>query len=44
MVRDSFVAYMDPRTEEIRLVLLMDKDFQVLVSYSNRREGILNKL
>ncbi|GMT14733.1 hypothetical protein PFISCL1PPCAC_6030 [Pristionchus fissidentatus] len=30
MVRDSFVAYMDPRTEEIRLVLLMDKDFQVM--------------
>ncbi|PIO60348.1 hypothetical protein TELCIR_18157 [Teladorsagia circumcincta] len=29
MVRDSFVAYMDHRTERIRLVLLMDKDFKV---------------
>uniref|UniRef100_A0A1I7XBK1 Uncharacterized protein n=1 Tax=Heterorhabditis bacteriophora TaxID=37862 RepID=A0A1I7XBK1_HETBA len=31
MVRDSFVAYMDHRTEEIRLVLLMDKDFKLLL-------------
>ncbi|CAJ0608562.1 unnamed protein product [Cylicocyclus nassatus] len=30
MVRDSFVAYMDHRTEQIRLVLLMDRDFKVL--------------
>ncbi|KAK6733965.1 hypothetical protein RB195_017624 [Necator americanus] len=29
MVRDSFVAYMDHRTEQIRLVLLMDRDFKV---------------
>ncbi|KAK5986738.1 Phospholipase, partial [Trichostrongylus colubriformis] len=29
MVRDSFVAYMDHRSERIRLVLLMDKDFKV---------------
>ncbi|CAD6195581.1 unnamed protein product [Caenorhabditis auriculariae] len=29
MVRDSFVAYMDHRTEVIRMVLLMDKDFKV---------------
>ncbi|WKX95036.1 hypothetical protein Q1695_011916 [Nippostrongylus brasiliensis] len=29
MVRDSFVAYMHHRTEQIRLVLLMDKDFKV---------------
>ena len=29
LVRDTFVAYMDHRTEQIRLVLLMDKDFKV---------------
>lgn len=29
MVRDSFVAYMNHRTERIRLVLLMDRDFKV---------------
>lgn len=29
MVRDSFIAYMDHRTEQIRLVLLMDRDFKV---------------
>ncbi|CAI4222449.1 unnamed protein product [Auanema sp. JU1783] len=29
MVRDSFVAYMDPSSEQIRLVLLMDRDFKV---------------
>ncbi|CAB3404351.1 unnamed protein product [Caenorhabditis bovis] len=39
MVRDSFVAYMDPRTEQIRMVLLMDKEFKVAAG-GTETEGI----
>ncbi|KAL6734241.1 hypothetical protein Aduo_004802 [Ancylostoma duodenale] len=39
MVRDSFIAYMDHRTEQIRLVLLMDRDFKVAAG-GKEAEGI----
>uniref|UniRef100_A0A8R1DXK1 Phospholipase n=1 Tax=Caenorhabditis japonica TaxID=281687 RepID=A0A8R1DXK1_CAEJA len=39
MVRDSFVAYMDHRTEQIRMVLLMDRDFKVAAG-GKETEGI----
>ncbi|KAE9416764.1 hypothetical protein Angca_005924, partial [Angiostrongylus cantonensis] len=40
MVRDSFVAYMDHRTEQIRLVLLMDRDFKVVAAGGKEADGI----
>lgn len=39
MVRDSFVAYMDHRSEQIRMVLLMDQDFKVAAG-GKETEGI----
>ncbi|PAV86393.1 hypothetical protein WR25_15387 isoform E [Diploscapter pachys] len=40
MVRDSFVAYMDPKTERIRLVMLMDWRFAVEAGAKETEDGI----
>ncbi|PAV60056.1 hypothetical protein WR25_19542 [Diploscapter pachys] len=40
MVRDSFVAYMDPKTERIRLVMLMDWRFAVEAGAEETEDGI----
>ncbi|PAV76031.1 hypothetical protein WR25_02847 [Diploscapter pachys] len=40
MVRDSFVAYMDPKTERIRLVMLMDWRFSVEAGAKETEDGI----
>ncbi len=43
LVKDSFVAYLDPDDETVRAVLLFDKDFTVR-SGPRETEGMKNSL